>query len=88
MRIGSDQYFVDFLQNFEYKLAQYNGLAWPDNAKIIRLNSAINAKLADALITVDLPDDNYMNWVQKVKRISEQLKAKEGYRRNEGHTIT
>ena len=29
-----------------------------------------------------------MDWVQKVKKISGRLKAREGYKRNEGYTMT
>ena len=59
MRQGSSQFFVDFLQDFEYKLQQCGGTNWAGNAKVMLLNASINTSLRTALVTVDLPDDDY-----------------------------
>ncbi|KAI1002901.1 hypothetical protein K3495_g5302 [Podosphaera aphanis] len=63
MRMSDSQGFELFLDDFELKLAQCGGLVWPDEDKIIRLDEAINSKLSNALINVDLSDNNYESWV-------------------------
>ncbi|KAI0992406.1 hypothetical protein K3495_g15779 [Podosphaera aphanis] len=63
MRMGSSQSFELFLDDFELKLAQCGGLNWPDEDKIIRIDEAINTKLSNALIGVDLPENDYDGWV-------------------------
>jgi hypothetical protein len=61
MRMGDFQKFDSLLNDFEFKLALYKGAKWPDRNRILRLNAMINAKLLDALITVDFPDDDYQS---------------------------
>jgi hypothetical protein len=43
------------------------------------LNAIINAKLLDALITVDFPDDDYQLWVTRTRKIAAKLEARSGY---------
>jgi hypothetical protein len=39
----------------------------------------INAKLLDALVTVDFPDDDYKSWVIRTRKIAARLEARSGY---------
>jgi hypothetical protein len=59
MRMGDFQKFDSLLNNFEFKLALYGGAEWPDRNRILRLNAIINAKLLNALVTIDFPDNDY-----------------------------
>jgi hypothetical protein len=59
MRMGDFQKFDSLLDDFEFKLALCGGAEWPDRDRILRLNVMINAKLLNALITVDFPDNDY-----------------------------
>jgi hypothetical protein len=61
MRINDFQKFDSLLNDFEFKLALYEGTEWPDRNQILRLNAIINAKLSDALVTVDLSDNDYQS---------------------------
>ena len=80
MRQGTCQLFADFLQDFEYKLQQCGGASWAGNAKIMQLNASINTPLKTALITVDLPDDNYDQWKVSVSRVAGRLEGLPNYR--------
>ena len=85
--MGSSQRFESFLQDFEYKLAQCKGLGWPDETKILMLGPAINLKLSNSLIPVDLPESDYEAWVKKVGRVAAKLEAHPGYN-SDGNTRT
>jgi hypothetical protein len=61
MRMDDFQKFDSLLNDFEFKLALYKGAEWPDRNRILRLNAIINAKLLNALITVNLPDNDYQS---------------------------
>lgn len=58
MRMGSSQYFVDYLQDFELKVAQCRGMS--DSSKIMHLHTGINSRLRLLLLSKSLPDDNYL----------------------------
>jgi hypothetical protein len=79
MRMGDSQKFDSLLDDFEFKLALCGGAEWPDRDRILRLNAMINAKLSDALVTVDLPDDDYQSWVTRTRKIAARLEARPGY---------
>jgi hypothetical protein len=59
MRMDDFQKFDSLLNNFEFKLALYRGAKWPDRNRILRLNVIINAKLSNALVMIDFPDNDY-----------------------------
>jgi hypothetical protein len=59
MRMGDSQKFDSLLNDFEFKLALCERAEWPDRNRILRLNAIINAKLLNALVTVDLSDNDY-----------------------------
>ena len=80
MRQGSCQHFADFIQDFEYKLQQCGGTTWAGNAKIMQLNASINNPLKTALITVDLPDEDYDQWKARVSMVAGRLEALPTYR--------
>jgi hypothetical protein len=79
MRMGDFQKFDSLLNDFEFKLALCEGAKWPDRDRILRLNAMINAKLLDALITVDFPDNDYQSWVIRIRKIAARLEARSGY---------
>lgn len=49
MRMGYNQYFVDFLQEFELKLSQCGVTKWDDYRKISILETGIKSSLRDLL---------------------------------------
>lgn len=50
MRMGKNQLFVDFLQDFELKITQCNCSHWSDDSKISLLESGINHTLRNILL--------------------------------------
>lgn len=80
MRMGATQHFADYLQDFEFKLSQCDGLAWPDRTKIIYLNTSINSKLKEKLVSKSLPDDDYAKWTRKVQDVASRLESLPSYR--------
>jgi hypothetical protein len=79
MRMGDFQKFDSLLDDFEFKLALYKGAEWPDRNRIFRLNAMINAKLLNASITIDFPDNDYQSWVIRTRKIATKLEARSGY---------
>jgi hypothetical protein len=59
MRMDDFQKFDSLLDDFEFKLALYEEAEWPDRNRILRLNVIINAKLLNALVTVDFSNNDY-----------------------------
>ena len=59
MRMGPNQYFLDFLQDFELKLSQCGNESYTDEAKIALLENGINETLSNLLLNKSLPDDDY-----------------------------
>lgn len=81
MRQGSQQYFRDFLRDFEYKLSQCGGNNIGSVGKLIHLNACINETLQRALVYVKLPPfDNYSAWVTEVGEVAGKLEALPNYR--------
>jgi zinc knuckle protein len=80
MRMGITQHFADYLQDFEFKLSQCDGLGWPDRTKIIYLNNSINSKLREKLVSKSLPDDDYTKWTRKVQDVASRLESLPSYR--------
>jgi hypothetical protein len=80
MRMGVTQYFADYLQDFEFKLSQCDGLGWPDRTRIIYLNNSINSKLREKLVSKSLPDDDYPKWTRKVQDVASRLESLPSYR--------
>jgi hypothetical protein len=79
MRMNDFQKFDSFLDDFEFKLALYKEAKWPDRNRILRLNAIINAKLLNALITINFPDNDYQSWVIRTRKIAAKLEARSGY---------
>jgi hypothetical protein len=79
MRMNNFQKFDSLLNDFEFKLALCKGAKWPDKNRIFRLNAIINAKLLNALVTVDLSDNDYQSWIIKKRKIAAKLEARSGY---------
>ncbi|KAM4061816.1 pol-like protein [Hirsutella rhossiliensis] len=72
MRQREDQPLASFLPRFEQALAEAGGADWPDSAKIVFLENAINARLQESLVTAVLPDD-YQGWLARVQEIAGRL---------------
>jgi hypothetical protein len=79
MRMGDFQKFDSFLDDFEFKLALCKRAKWPDRNRILRLNAIINAKLLNALVTVNFSNDDYQSWIIRTRKIAAKLEARSGY---------
>ncbi|KAI0992766.1 hypothetical protein K3495_g15419, partial [Podosphaera aphanis] len=82
MEQGEHQYFADFLQDFELRVAQSGGdEAHTPLGKVQKLKAAINGKLRRALIGLKLPNAHlYEEWVAEVKEIALELEGLSDYR--------
>jgi hypothetical protein len=80
IRMGDAQYFAEFLQDYEYLLAQCEGLGWDSSVKIIHLNNSINSTLRKSLISKTMPDDDYDRWVKKAKNVASRAENEPDYR--------
>ncbi|RKF58480.1 putative eka-like protein [Erysiphe neolycopersici] len=81
MRQGHNQYFEDFLRDFEgqYSLCDVN--TWGPTGKIALVHTAINEQLREALVGIDLSIRmGYKAWIAKVKQVAIQLQALQKYR--------
>ncbi|KJZ69492.1 hypothetical protein HIM_11109 [Hirsutella minnesotensis 3608] len=72
MRQREDQTLASFLPRFEQALAEAGGADWPDNAKIVFLENAINKRLQESLVTAVLPED-YQGWLTRLQEIAGRL---------------
>jgi hypothetical protein len=79
MHMKNFQKFNSLLNDFKFKLALCKEAKWSDRNRILRLNAIINAKLLNALITMDFPDNDYQSWVIKTRKIAAKLEARSGY---------
>lgn len=75
MEQGANQYFADFLQDFEHRLAQCDEV-YTITGKTMQLKASINGKLRRALIGVKLPPvENYDEWVSEVREVALDLES-------------
>ncbi|KAI1004749.1 hypothetical protein K3495_g3465 [Podosphaera aphanis] len=79
MRMGSSQLFIDFLRDLELKLSQCVCTHWSDDMKFSLLENGINSSLRNLLSSKSLPDDDYLKWISKVKRVSGRLENTPAY---------
>ncbi|KAI1001107.1 hypothetical protein K3495_g7089 [Podosphaera aphanis] len=80
MEQGAHQYFADFVQDFEHRLAQCNEV-YTAPGKTMQLKASINGKLRRPLIGVKLPlDENYDAWVAEVREVALDLESLADYR--------
>lgn len=79
MKMGSSQYFSDFLQDLEIKLSQCGGTKSDDESKISLLETAINAPLRQLLLNKSLPTDDYQKWISKVRIVAARLENTPSY---------
>lgn len=82
MAQGKNQLFVDFLRDFEYRLAQSGGNeAFTPLGKTQQLKASLNPRLRNSLIGVKLPSPKYYReWVAEVKEVAAELESAPGYR--------
>lgn len=79
MRMGAHQMFSDFLQDFEIKLSQCGGQNIDDETKIYQLETAINVRLRDLLLSKSLPTNDYQKWVSTVRAVVGRLENTPSY---------
>ncbi|KAI0996318.1 hypothetical protein K3495_g11862 [Podosphaera aphanis] len=82
MEQGEHQLFADFLQDFNYRLAQSGGdEAHTVLGKTQKLKAAMNNQLRRALIGLKLPSANkHEEWVAEVREIALEVEAMADYR--------
>ena len=79
IRQGEHQIFADFLNDFEYMLAQAKGLKWEGRVKVNQLSASLNKRLSDYLVAVNTSDDDYLLFVNQERRVANKLEAKEDF---------
>lgn len=77
LRQRDDQPLSAFLPKFEQSLAEAGAGSWPDGAKIVFLENALNARLQRSLVTAVLPSDDYHSWLSRVQEIAGRLERLE-----------
>ena len=91
MEQGEHKYFIDFLKDFEHKMAQSGGnITYTTTNQTMQLKFSINRRLWRALLSVKLPSpENYNSWVAEVKENSAELEGFDYYRpKNSAQTKT
>ncbi|KAI1005870.1 hypothetical protein K3495_g2354 [Podosphaera aphanis] len=83
MRMGANQYFPDYLEDFELKQSHCGKTHLDDGTKISKLDTRISATLRQLLLTKSLPENNHQKWVSKVKIIAGRLENTPAYRPND-----
>ncbi|KAK1838021.1 pol-like protein, partial [Colletotrichum chrysophilum] len=73
IRQRDDQSLASFLPRYERILSEAGGASWADQAKITLLEGALSTRLQRALVTVDLPVDNYHGWLMRVQDVAARL---------------
>ncbi|KAF6828276.1 pol-like protein [Colletotrichum musicola] len=73
IRQRDDQSLASFLPRFKKILSKARGADWADQAKITLLKRALSTQLHRALVTIDLPVDNYHGWLMRVQDIATRL---------------
>ncbi|KAI1002087.1 hypothetical protein K3495_g6117 [Podosphaera aphanis] len=81
MRMGSHQYFEDFVNDFERQYALCDENTWGLIGKIALIYSAINEQLREALVSIELSVKmGYKEWIAKVAKVALRLQALQKYR--------
>lgn len=81
MRQGHNQYFEDFLRDFESQCSLCDVNIWGPTGKIALVHTAINEQLREALVGIDLSIKmGYKAWIARVKQVAIQLQALQKYR--------
>ncbi|KAI0994089.1 hypothetical protein K3495_g14094, partial [Podosphaera aphanis] len=91
MEQGEHQLFAEFLQDFNYRIAQSGGdEAHTSLGKTQKLKASINSQLRRALIGLKLPAANrHEEWVAEVREIALEVESMADYRpRGATHTRT
>lgn len=80
MEQGENQFFADFLLEFEYRISQCGEGAFTELGKAMTLKLALNNKLRTAFVGVKLPPpENYDDWVEGVKEVALELEGLSSY---------
>ncbi|KAF6811601.1 pol-like protein [Colletotrichum plurivorum] len=81
IRQRDDQSLASFLPQYERILSEAGGASWADQAKITLLEGALSTQLHRALVTVDLPVDDYHRWLTRVQDVAARLERLPGVTR-------
>lgn len=89
MEQGYNQLFLDFLKDFEYRMAPCRE-AYTQLGKSMQLKASLNTRLRRALVGLKLPAlDNYSAWVEGVTEVAADLEGLGDYRpKNAKYTTT
>lgn len=89
MEQGQHQFFMDYLKEFELKVAQSGGIATHTlRHQTMLLKGSLNRRLRRSLLGLKLPPpENYSAWVAEVKEIAAELESFDDYR-PKGSTLT
>lgn len=82
MEQGQNQYFHDFLKDFERKVAMSGGNEiYTPAMKTMQLKASLNSRLRRALVGVKLPPvHKYSEWVAEVKGVAAEIESFADYR--------
>ena len=75
IRQGNNKLFAAFLPRFKRELIESNKTAWPDYFKISYLKKALNAKIANYLITINPDRQNYPDFIRVIQQTSSHLQT-------------
>ena len=79
MRQGEAQFFRVFLQEWELQLEYPGDCVWPDSFKINQLRQATSDKLTDKTDVLELPRNNYQEWVDIIARVAAKIESRENF---------
>ncbi|KAI0995605.1 hypothetical protein K3495_g12575 [Podosphaera aphanis] len=76
-----------FDRECELQLEFAGGRRWPDDIKINRLSIAVSEKIRDKFSVLDLPTEDYQNWVNIITRVTAVMENSEKFvRKGEART--
>ncbi|KAI0994649.1 hypothetical protein K3495_g13532 [Podosphaera aphanis] len=88
MRQGESQIFRNFLQEWELQLEFAGGTAWLDTTKISHLQISTSERLQDKYSVLDLPTDDYREWVKIMTRVAAIMEDRENFIRKDDSQVT
>ncbi|KAI0991444.1 hypothetical protein K3495_g16743, partial [Podosphaera aphanis] len=84
---SESQIFRSFLQEWELQLEFAGGRRWPDDIKINQLSIAVSEKIRDKFSVLDLPTEDYQDWVNIITRVTAVMENSEKFvRKGEART--
>ncbi|POS83352.1 hypothetical protein EPUL_005054, partial [Erysiphe pulchra] len=87
MRQGKSQFFRHFLQEWELQLEFSGGCDWPDSFKIRQLKQSLS-KLSEKTDVLELPNDDYQEWIDKIAEVAANMESRENFGRKGESRLT